>query len=501
MDLKNCMKYLKNGLVALILITTAACGTQSSKSSNSLKKYSAFKKSLGPIHNSPSPTQTYIPSDLFVLELDPTTSTNFTAGQKNSLRFRTSVNLPGTKYRLISRDLPHGSEPLKDLGQGLWEFTWNPNPALIPNNSADNISGGFHVSLEFYETTNPQTKSLIQSLSTEREVQYFLFRISSSPEILDITGTAHYPEITKMNEGDIIELIITVKDPSSSPSQKPTLIPIPVSDRTTMNPPEVSGLRFLFLETEPKLLSSGLWEFRASFNTLNNSVPEFNINGQAQDSQILISHLNFQVKGANQTFSTETMRTFEITYRHELLKPSFKADPELQILNQGSTWSYSFESYIPSTVGTLTTFLSEDSIKQPGVPKIICKVKGRELNHQFCRIDWKIPCNITPGDIVIQATAAAEYEGQNTSAVLEKKITLLENKNCLLESKPSNIEPSQNNQKPKVKQINTEPQKKQKKSVKSIPKKTLKHKVKPFTQSTKSRKVLVKSAFTIQGVA
>jgi hypothetical protein len=421
-----------SGLLILAMMTVGACGSQSSNSS--LQKYSKLRKTLGPVHNSPTPTQTYVPTDLFLLEVDPSTPTNFTVGQKNVLRFRTALNLKGTKYRLVSRDLPRGSEPLKDLGQGIWELAWTPSQELIPHNVNEPIRGGFHIALDIYEVTDLQSKNLVQTLATEREVHYSLLRSGLAPEITEFGGIAPYPQVTKLNEGDVLNLVITVKDPASSPMQKPKLLPIVVPNRITKEQRVISGHGFLFLDTEPTMVQPGVWQFKAFFDTKNNSVPEYNIEGKPSLAPNILADLSLQVLSANRTLSAEKTLTFEITYRRELLKPAFRANPEIQPVNQNSTWTYSFESYLPSVVGTMTTYLSEETVKLPGTPKMTCKHGKKESAQQSCKIDWKVSCSVAPGDVTIKVIAAAEYQGQNTSTELQKKLTISENKKC---SKPA----------------------------------------------------------------
>ncbi len=428
---KRIPSAIGSGILILAMFTLAACGSQSS---NSLQKYSKLRKTLGPVHNSPTPTQTYLPSDLFLLEVDPSTPSNFTVGQKNVLRFRTALNLKGTKYRLVSRDLPRNSEQLKDLGQGIWEFAWTPNPELIPHNVNEPIHGAFHVSLDIYEVTDLQSKNLVQTLATEREVRYNLLRSGLSPEITEIGGVAPYPQVTKLNEGDVLNLVIIVKDPASTPTQKPRLLPIVIPNRITKEQRVISGHGFLFLETEPTMIQSGVWQFKAIFDTKNNSVPEYSIEGEPSAAPNILANLNLQVLSANRTLSVEKTLTFEITYRRELLKPAFRANPEVQTVGQNSTWTYSFETYLPSVVGTMTTYLSEETVKLLGTPKMTCKNNKKSSSQQTCKIDWKVPCSVAPGDITIKVIAAAEYQGQNTSTELQKKLAISENIKC---SKPT----------------------------------------------------------------
>lgn len=424
------MNYLKSSMnmtLSLSLAFLAACA----QSSGSLKKYSELKKTMGPIHNSVSPVQTYLPSDLYAIAIDPATSSNFIVGQRNVLRIRTALNLPGTRYRLVSRDLPNGSEPLKDLGNGLWEFAWTPAPEVIPNNVGDVTQGGFHLALDIFEVTNPQSRTLAQSLSTEREFHYTLMRSNQAPEIIEITGVAPYPQATKINEGDPeLKVSFIVKDPSSTQTQKPKLVPIVVPNRVSAEQRIISGHSFLFLETEPKWLKPGVWQFFATFDTKNNSVPEFNVDGKPDLRPSILANLSLQVLGANHTLSPEKTLSFEIMYRRELLKPAFQANPELQIVNQNSPWAYSFEVYLPSEVGTMTVYLNDETTKLPGTPKLTCRTASKNNQKRSCRIDWKIPCTVPSGDLTLTVIAAAEYQGQNTSTEFQKKLTIGENKKC-----------------------------------------------------------------------
>lgn len=427
MNQVNKKSILMTGLSSLMLVILAACGPQSSKS---LGDYSNLKKKLGPVHNTPSPVQTYVPSNLFLLEIDRATSTHFIVGQRNVVRFVTALNLPGTKYRLVSNDLPRGAEPLKDLGRGVWEFAWTPGHELIPQNGVEPIRGGFHVSFDVYEITNPQSRNLLASLSTERVVDYTLLRSGAIPEITEITGVAAYPQVTKITEGDVLNLTITVKDPTATSSQKPRLIPVALPNRITPEQSKISGHGFLFLETDPTMIKPGVWQFKAIFDTKNNPVPEFNIEGRQSLAPHLLADLAIQVLSPNRTISPIKTLTFEITYRRELLKPAFRANPELQVVYQNATFVYDFESYLPSPIGTITNYLADETVKMPGSPKLRCKIKNRENQLHGCKIEWKIPCSVTPGDYTLKVVAAAEYQGQNTSMELLQKVSVAQSKKC-----------------------------------------------------------------------
>jgi hypothetical protein len=419
--------FLKTGLAGLLVTLLAACGNQSSKS---LGDYTKIKNKMGPVHNTPSPVQTYVPSNLYMLEIDRTTSTNFVVGQRNVVRFMTALNLPGTRYRLVSGDLPRGAEPLKDLGNGIWEFAWTPSQELLPQNANEPIRGGFHVNLDIYEVTNSQSEALVPTLATKRTIDFTLMRSGAIPEIVEIAGIANYPQVTKLTEGDVLNLTITVKDTTATPSQKPRLVTIALPNRISQEQSKVSGHGFLFLETEPIMVKAGLWQFKAFFDTKNNSVPEFNVEGQPSLAPSLLADLAIQVLSPNRTVSPVKTLSFDITYRRELLKPSFKANPEVQLIAQGSSYVYEFESYLPSPIGTLVTYLSEETVRLPGNPKLLCRKLSKSNQHQSCKIEWKIPCSLQPGDQALKVVAAAEYQGQNTSGELVKKVSIVEGKKC-----------------------------------------------------------------------
>jgi hypothetical protein len=208
-------------------------------------------------------------------------------------------------------------------------------------------------------------------------------------------------------------------------------LPIATRNRLSKENSVISGHAFLFLDNEPVMTSPGLWQFKAIFDTKNNSVPEFNVEGQPLLVPQIQADLSLQILSANRSVSPIKTITFEITYRRELLKPAFKANPELQKVTQNGQWSYSFESYLPSAVGTLTTYLSDETVKLPGTPKLTCKTDKKRVNHQNCRLDWKVPCAMPSGDVVIKVISAAEYQGQNTSMELQKNLSVLENKKCV----------------------------------------------------------------------
>lgn len=419
--------FLKIGLSGLLVTLLAACGSQSSKS---LGDYTKLKNQMGPVHNNPSPVQSYVPSNLFMIEVDRTTSTNFVVGQRNVVRIMTSLNLPGTKYRLVSGDLPRGAEPLKDLGNGIWEFAWTPSQELFPQNAMEPIRGGFHISLDIYEVTNSQSANLVPTLSTVRVVDYTLMRSGAIPEIAEISGVAAYPQVTKVTEGDVLNLTITVKDTSATPAQKPRLITIALPNRLSQEQNKISGHGFLFLETEPTMVKPGLWQFKAYFDTKNNPVPEFNIEGQQSLAPTLLADLAIQVLSPNRTVSPVKTLSFEITYRRELLKPAFRANPEVQLLAQGSNYVYEFESYLPSPIGTMVNYLADETVKLPGNPKMSCRMINKSIQQHKCKIEWKVPCSVQPGDMTLKVVAAAEYQGQNTSMEFIKKLSIIEGKKC-----------------------------------------------------------------------
>jgi hypothetical protein len=413
---------IKPGLSGALLITFTACAPQSS---DSLGKYSQLKKKLGPVHNTPSRPQEYQAADLYSIDFN--NGAFFVVGQRNVITIRTALNLKGTKYRLISRDLPDGSEPLKDLGQGMWEFAWTPSSDTIPQNLNETQERRFHLALDIYDVSDLQAKSIVDQLSTETEVNYKIVRTIVAPEIVAIKGIAPHPQVTKLAEGDVVEMTIIVNDLSASPAQIPELIPVRSQTASGLNIRD--GKKFFEWENDPKQIKKGVWEFKAKFDTVNNSVSEINDNGKVDPSPTVLANLSFKVLGANHIVSPVKTVTFEITYRRELLRPGFQANPELQMVKQNSTWSYKFKSFIPSAVGTLTTFLSEETVKLPGTPKLAC-TKNRLGNEETCNLTWKVPCSLSPGDVTVKINAAAQYLDQNTAMEFLKKVTISENKKC-----------------------------------------------------------------------
>lgn len=428
----NLSQWLKSsiqiGFSSAFILGMVACGESTP---SNLEKYSNIKKNMGPVHSQQAPIQNYPASDLYLIDLDPTTPPIFILGRRNVLRFRTALNLPGTQYRLVSHDLPRGAEALKDLGNGVWELAWTPSRDLIPQGSNSQPIFSFTLSLEVLKVTNPQSENILATLSTERKFHYTVARSVDAPEITEIKGVAPYPEVTKVNEGEIVDLLITVKDPASTATQKPRLIPLARTNKVTTEQVIVSGHGFLILEEEPVMIKPDVWQFKASFDTKNNPIPEFNLNGTPIINPVITANLAFQILSPNNTISPEKNLTFEITYRRELLKPAFKTEnPGHQILQQGTNWKFEFESYMPSTIGSLATFLNEETTKLPGTPTLDCDM-GRKMSHrQWCTLHWKIPCDLPAGDVTIKINSAAEYEGQNSSGELQKTLTIQEGTRC-----------------------------------------------------------------------
>ncbi len=458
---KNYLSLKKYFLVASSLILLGGCANQSSSSKGTLKKYSDLKKTLGPVHNNPEPTdQKYAPSDLYklyVVNASGSADTNFVtlvAGQRNTITIHAELSLPGVSYRLISRDLPAESEPLKDLGNGNWEFSWNPSKDLA-RALKDQPPQIFHVSIEILEVTDIRSKTLAEQLRAELTLNYRIINSSEAPEIIEVRNLDPNATITKINEGETRELEIIIKDTTSSLSQPPVLDYTPFTDRITRESTDIdAGRRFMIWgPVEPlkdkvsgKILE-GLWKATISFNTtLLEHVPVFPIPGVNTLPAAINSHLLLFSKSSATGIASPIIKiSFQITYRRELLRPVIEGlNEELTITKQKETLKFSFKTYLPSSVGLITTFLSDEAVKLEGSPKLTCNKSssgsGRTSQKQDCTFTWKIPCSMNPGDLSIKILAAGEYEGQRTSTEITKKISITEIKECKPKTPPTSPE-------------------------------------------------------------
>ena len=440
-------------LGSLLVLTLTSCG-QNKPSSRSLKEYEQIKKTMGPVHDQPTIKQNYIQTDLYSINAENIPKVIFEVGQTNVLRINTSLKLPGTQYRLVSRDLPEGStlSQASNTNDGVWLFTWTPETHLM-SSFRSGIYKRFHVSIEVIDSSDPQAKEIAQSLSAETAIDYTLDYPKSAPEILSIEGTVAFPKATKINEGDRVHLVIRVKDSSASLAQKPVLITPRIQDKIHGVESIIDGSRFFYLQSEAKLIDpkqvnglENVWEFQAEFNTR-----DFSLIAPASESgkpplQKVISNLIFEVQGANGKSSPQRIASFEITLRQELLRPAFKVlHPELELQSQNSTFKFEFESYLPSSVGTVNTFISEETTKLPGTPKLInCKSVSEFPSRKKCTLSWDIPCSQAPGDVTLKIVAAGDFNGQTTFVEYAKKITVVEHKKCVKTnpSKPKSTEPT-----------------------------------------------------------
>lgn len=67
----------------------------------------------------------------------------------------------------------------------------------------------------------------------------------TAPEIISIEGIAPFPEVTKLNKGDVVPLTIRIRVNSATPLQKPLLInPLDI-DMIQSNEAVIGGSRFL----------------------------------------------------------------------------------------------------------------------------------------------------------------------------------------------------------------------------------------------------------------
>lgn len=413
---------LKRGLIGAAIVQTIACNP----SSESLKKYTATKKTFGPVHDIETAVQNYIPADLFMIELDPSTPLIFVAGQPAKALIHTNLNLPGVQYRLVSNDLPRGMT-VKDLGNGDWELSWTPSKEILPQNLNEHPVNEFHLSLDIAPVASPQVQRIISTLSTETVFHYTLLRSTTAPEVVDIVGVKNYPDVTEINEGTILPLKIIVKDPSSSNTQKPKLLSVTVPNKINKEQQIISGSAFLFMDTEPRQVGADTWEFNATFDTENNPVPEFKIPDLEQLPSTIRANLTFQILSANRTLSPEKVVTFNIKYKRELLRPLIKVTPP-SVYSQDSTWTESFKAMLPARFGEMSVFLTDDTLALPGNPVMSCQNSEKASFNQNCKITWKIPCDLTPGDYQIKLSATGEYEGQKTLTEAIKTVTVKDKK-------------------------------------------------------------------------
>lgn len=455
-------KRIKNlsALLFIPLLFLMACSNQSPKSSATLKKYSELKKTLGPVHNTPNPKeQLYVSSDLYKLYVLNSSGSlesnyiNFIAGQRNTLVIHSELSLSGVSYKIVSNDLPNQSEPLKDLGNGDWEFSWTPSRD-IARALKDQSYQSFHISIEIIEVTDLRAKSLAEQLKAELTVNYKVLNSTEAPEIVEIRKLDPNSLITKINEGESRDFEVIIKDPSSGFSQPPTLDYTPFTDRITKESTDIdAGRRFMIWgPVEPMIDKSngiaveGFWIAKLSFNTtLLEHVPVFPIPNVDGLPAFINSHLLLYAKSNSNGLSSPIKKvSFQITYKLELLRPVFENfKEEIILVKQKESVKFSFKSLIPSSVGFITTYLSDESVKFEGSPNLTCTKPTTKGNHgnqkQDCTLNWKVPCTVKPGDYGVKIIAVGEHEGKNTSTEKTKMISILENKACApKESKPSN---------------------------------------------------------------
>lgn len=415
---------------AVFLSLTLTNCAQKKSSTNSLEQYKQIRKTLGPVHDEKPINQNYIQTDLYSINPQGIPKVVFEVGKRNVLRINTALRLPGTSYELISHDKPDGSE-LKNVGDGIWELAWTPSPNLMSVFKTGTVRN-FHVSIRVIDSTDLRAKEIIKNLAAESTIEYSLEFPKAAPEILSIAGIAPFPEVTKLNEGDVVALKIQIKDESSSTTQKPTLINPVEIDKLQGKESVISGSRFFILLSDATLVKPGIWEITAQLNTKDIAVPAIQQDFNKPALEKVISNLNLQVQGANGKISTQKIVSFEITYRQTLLRPVFETkNPELELKNQTDKVSFSFESYLPSAVGSMTTYLSDETVKIPGTPKLSCKVTKKIPFHQTCTLTWTIPCAQTPGDVSLKIISAGEHNGQNSSVEFIKKITVAEHRKCV----------------------------------------------------------------------
>lgn len=401
-----------------------------------------MRRTLGPVHNEKTITQNYLQTDLYSINPESAPKVVFEVGKRNSLLINTALRLPSTSYELVSYDLPEGAEKLINRGNGVWEFVWTPSADLMPTFVAGSIRS-FHVSIHVIDSTDLRAKEIIKNLAAESTIEYTLEFPKSIPEIIAIEGIAKFPEVTKLNEGDAIDLTIRVKDESSSLTQKPTLISPLATDKFLGKESVLNASRFFFIQSEAMPVKSlpHVWDFKARLDV--SDLRLIQTEKEKLNLEKIMSNLYLQILGANGKISAQKMVSFEITLRQILLRPVFKIDhPELEVKSQNSNFTFTFESYLPSSVGTtLATFLSDESTKLLQVskndtgkssekPPMKCSAVSKPPLRQKCTITWMIPCSQPVGDVVIKITAAGEYNGQSSSVEFNKKLTITENKKC-----------------------------------------------------------------------
>lgn len=427
MGLITKIMYLAGAVFLTLTLTNCA---QKKSSNNSLEQYKQIRKTLGPVHDEQPINQNYIQTDLYSINPQGIPKVVFEVGKRNVLRINTALRLPGTSYELVSYDNPEGSE-LQNVGDGVWELAWTPSANLMSVFKAGTVRS-FHVSIRVIDSTDLRAKEIIKNLAAETTIEYSLEFPKAAPEIIAIEGIAPFPEVTKLNEGDVVSLTIQIKDESSSTTQKPTLINPMEIDKVQGKESVISGSRFFILLSDATLVKPGLWEIKAQFNTKDIAVPAIQQDANKPALEKVISNLNLQVQGANGKISTQKMVSFEISYRQELLRPVFETkNPGLELKNQTDKVSFSFESYLPSAVGTMTTYLSDETIKLPGTPKLSCKVTKNIPFHQKCTLTWTIPCAQPIGDVSLKIISAGEHKGQNSSVEFIKKLTISEHRKCV----------------------------------------------------------------------
>lgn len=422
------------GLLTIVLLfSLGMMGCAQHKSTNdSLNQYKQIRKTLGPVHSEEPINQNYIQTDLYSISPQSTPRVVFEVGKQNVLRINTALHLPGTSYKLVSYDLPQGAEQPQFVN-GIWELKWTPSADLMAIFKSGTIKR-FHLKIEITDTKDLRSKEIAKNLAAETAIDYTLEFPKTTPEIVAIQGIAKFPDVTRLNEGELLPLTIRVKDESASNSQKPLLLnPLDV-DKFHDKESVINGGRFFILSGDPTPVKGqpGLWDFKAVFNTKIITVPVVQSSNGKPLPKTIMSNLILQAKGANDKLSTETLVSFEITYRQELLRPVFKTNkPELEQVAQTSKYTWTFESFLPSHVGTMTTYLADTSVLLSGSPKLAkCKILSKSPFRHQCSFSWTIPCSQPVGPTEIKIISVGDDNGQSSSTEFVKKLNITENKKC-----------------------------------------------------------------------
>lgn len=437
----------------------AGCSNSSSKSSANLKKYAELKKSLGPVHNSPPPKEQYfISSDIYKLYVlgesgqPGSNNIDFVAGQRNKIVIHSELTLSGVTYKLTSPDLPPGSESLKNIGNGNWEFSWTPSLELI-RAFKNQEPKRFHISIEILEVTDVRSKAIAEQIaSSELTILYKVISPNDAPEIVEIQNLESIDNLNTINEGDVKDFTVIVQDRSSTKTQPPSLEIKNFPDRIARESVDIdAGRRFIILGpaeavTNPQngKIIDGMWKFQVKMNTSVFQVPVFQIPNKETNPASINGHVMLYARSeTNGTMSAIKKISFEIIYRVELLRPVFENfNPEIATINQTESFKFKFNSLLTSNVGNLIVALSDETIKLAGTPKISCENAGRKPIKLSCSLTWKVPCDVAPGEYNLKIQSIGEYLDKNTSAEIEKKVIITENKKCA-PNKPSTSEGNQ----------------------------------------------------------